>query len=215
MTTAEDTGTQRKNKIEAMLPRCLILFVCVGAGALLAQDAPPPNQLPHSDDQVIETTPAPAPGKQTTKAPALQGNESSSKSVQVDLQPPSVDLREHPEDYPTSDVHEMHPWNPLRAMKAVEVGDFYFKQGNLLGAISRYREALYYKDNDADAAFKLGQALEKNKEPYEARQAYELYLKILPQGKDAENARKALARIPADVKPTRNEPAVEKFDPEQ
>jgi tetratricopeptide (TPR) repeat protein len=214
MKTAEDAGDAEGNKIKAMSRHLLILCVFACAAAVVAQNAPPPNQPPQNNGDVNETTPMPAPGKQT-KAPPLGNNESSSKAVQVDLQPPASDLREHPEDNPTSDVHEMHPWNPLRAMKAVEVGDYYFHQGNLLAAISRYREALYYKDNDADAALKLGQALEKNKELYEARQAYELYLKILPQGKDAEEVKKALARIPKDVKPTQNEPAVEKFEPEQ
>ena len=197
-----------------MFRRFLILFACLAAGVLLAQNAPPANP-PQNNGDVNETTPVPGPGKQTSKTPPPNGNESSSKEVQVNLQPPSNDVREHPEDDPTNYTREMHPWNPMRAMKAVEVGDFYFKQGNLLGAISRYREALYFKDDDAEAALKLGRALEKNKEPYEARQAYALYLKVLPQGKDAEEAKKALARIPADVKPAENEPAVEKFEPER
>lgn len=197
-----------------MLKRLLILCVCFAAGALFAQNAPPANP-PQNNGDVTETTPTPGPGKQTSKAPPLNSNESSSKEVQVNLQPPSNDVREHPEDDPTNEVRELHPWNPMRAMKAVEVGDFYFHQGNLLGAISRYREALYYKNDYAEAALKLGRALEKNKELYEAREAYQVYLKVLPQGKDADEVKKALARIPADVKPTENEPAVEKFEPER
>ena len=86
-------------------------------------------------------------------------------------------------------------WNPLRAMKDVEVGDFYYKRENYMAAISRYREALQFKPRDAVATFKLAQALEKTKELPEARARYEEYLAILKDGPSADEARKALQRL--------------------
>jgi Flp pilus assembly protein TadD len=96
-----------------------------------------------------------------------------------------------------ADVSEFHPWNPHKAAKDVEVGDFYFKRKNYRAAGDRYREALYYKDNDADATFRLAVCLEKMDQPDEARQEYESYLKILPHGPQSGDAQKAVDRLKA------------------
>ena len=41
------------------------------------------------------------------------------------------------------DVSEFHPWNPHKAAKDIEVGDYYFKERkNYRAAADRYREAL-------------------------------------------------------------------------
>jgi len=92
-------------------------------------------------------------------------------------------------------VSEFRPWDPHKASKDVEVGDFYFKRKNYHAAEDRYREALYYKSNDAIATYRLAVCLEKLERPGEARQEYEAYLKILPHGPQAEDAQKAIARI--------------------
>ena len=94
-----------------------------------------------------------------------------------------------------SEVGEFHPWNPHKAAKDVEVGDYYFKRKNYRAAEDRYREALFYKDNDAIATFRLAVCLEKMDQPDDARKEYERYLKILPHGPQAEDARKAINRL--------------------
>jgi len=94
-----------------------------------------------------------------------------------------------------SDVSEFHPWDPHKAAKDIEVGDFYFKRKNYRAAEDRYREALFYKDNDATATFRLAVCLEKMGRPDEARKEYESYLKILPYGPQAEEAHKAMERL--------------------
>jgi len=92
-------------------------------------------------------------------------------------------------------VSEFHPWNPHKAAKDVEVGDYYFKRKNYRAAEDRYREALFYKDNDAVATFRLAICLEKMDQPDDARKEYESYLSILPHGPQAEEARKAINRL--------------------
>jgi tetratricopeptide (TPR) repeat protein len=92
-------------------------------------------------------------------------------------------------------VSEFHPWNPHKAAKDVEVGDFYFKRKNYRAAEDRYREALFYKDNDAIATFRLAVCLEKMDQPDEALKEFESYLKILPHGPQAQDARKAIDRL--------------------
>jgi tetratricopeptide (TPR) repeat protein len=163
-----------------------------------------PNLAPPRSDSVNVTALGDEPG------------ESSSKDTQIDLSPPEDDARAHPrsgeavteaEGSPGSDeVSEFHPWNPHKAAKDVEVGDFYFKRKNYVAAESRYREALMYKDNDAMATYRLAVCLEKMNRPDEARQEYENYLKILPHGPEAEEAKKAIERLKsaaANAKPAK------------
>ena len=95
-------------------------------------------------------------------------------------------------------IQEFKPWNPHKAEKDVEVGDFYFKQKNYRAALDRYREALYYKDNDAVATFRIAVCQEKLGDFTEARQAYGAYLKILPHGPFAGEARQALDRLKSE-----------------
>ncbi len=84
----------------------------------------------------------------------------------------------------SGDVGEFHPWDPHKAAKDIEVGDYYFKERkNYRAAADRYREAHYFtRDNDAVATFRLAVCLEKLDQPDEARKEYEAYLKILPHG---------------------------------
>ncbi len=93
------------------------------------------------------------------------------------------------------DIYEMHPYNPHKAEKDVEVGDFYYSQKNYKGAESRYAEALEYKPNDAEATYKLALAKEKLGEKEDALASYQSYLKILPDGPRAKDAEKAIERL--------------------
>jgi tetratricopeptide (TPR) repeat protein len=128
-------------------------------------------------------------------APLPSTGESSSAQTRIDVSPPKADELAHPDSGRVGDVTGMHEWNPMRAMKDVEVGDYYYKAGNYKAAQSRFREALLYKPRDAVATFKLAQTLEKNKQFEEARAQYEAYLEILKDGPSAGEARKALERL--------------------
>jgi tetratricopeptide (TPR) repeat protein len=141
--------------------------------------------------------------KSTDSARAAE--ESSSKDTRVDLSPPKNDQKNHPmsstkidDDDVDSDVQEMHPWDPHKAAKDVEVGDYYFKKKNYKAAIARYQDALIYKPNDAIAQFRLAESLDKAGKSEEAVQHYQEYLKILPHGPYAEDAQKALTKLNAE-----------------
>jgi tetratricopeptide (TPR) repeat protein len=138
---------------------------------------------------------------------ARQEEESSSRDTRIDISPPKDDAKNHPysksavsdleveDKLEGSDVQEFHPWNPMKAMKDVEVGDFYFKRKNYRAALDRYKEALLYKDNDAVASLRLAQCQEKLGDKSEAKKYYEQYLKILPQGEFAKEAHASLDRL--------------------
>jgi len=87
------------------------------------------------------------------------------------------------------------PFDPLRAAKAVEVGEFYMRRKNYDAAISRFEEAVYFKPNYALAYFRLGQSYEKALRPVDALRAYRKYLEILPTGKEARWAKKRIAEL--------------------
>jgi tetratricopeptide (TPR) repeat protein len=145
------------------------------------------------------------PRSDSVNAEALPEGESSSKDTQIDLSPPAGDDKAHPQGDAalvdeevasgTNDVGEFHVFDPHKAAKDVEVGDYYFKLKNYIGAESRYREALVYKDKDAVATYRLAVCLEKMSRLDESRQEFESYLKILPSGPQAADAKKALARL--------------------
>ena len=77
----------------------------------------------------------------------------------------------------SSDVQEFHPYDPHRAAKDIEVGDFYFKKKNYGAALERYREALFYKPNDALANFRMAEAFDKLAQLDDAAEHYQEYLR--------------------------------------
>jgi tetratricopeptide (TPR) repeat protein len=156
---------------------------------------PGPNSAPPRSDRV-------------DAASLDDSGESSSKDTQIDLSPPPGEDKTGPgssaDDLAGDNVGEFHPWDPHKAAKDIEVGDFYFRRKNYIAAESRYREALQYKENDATATFKLAVCLEKMSRPEEAREEFEAYLKILPYGSEASEAKKAIERLKS---PTASNPA--------
>lgn len=136
--------------------------------------------------------------------------ESSSKDSQVDLSAPANDAKVHPQSseavaraeadtLSSGGVTELRTWDPHKAAKDVEVGDFYFKRKNYHAAEERYRDALRYKDNDAVATIRLAVSLEKLGILDDARAEYESYLKILPHGPQAKEAEKSIDRLKAET----------------
>jgi tetratricopeptide (TPR) repeat protein len=159
-----------------VMKRVLLGSVLLWAACAFAQysgDLPPNAQPPRSDAGAAE---------------------SSSKQTQIDLAPPKDDALSHPNSE-IPDVMETHPWNPLKAIKDVEVGDYYMKQKNYSAALSRFCEALIYKPKDAAATYRLGVALARLGHKAEARKNIEDYLSMLPEGPDAKAAHKELQRL--------------------
>ena len=162
------------------------------------------QQVPSGD------VPARLPAKQQTvaKPPSTDNapprssdetGESSSKDTKIDISAPRSDAKEHPNSGVADDVLELRLFNPHKAQKAIEVGDFYFRRENFRAALSRYQEALRWKPGDAVATFKSAQTCDKLARFQEARANYEAYLKILPDGPQAKEARKALSQLPPAV----------------
>jgi tetratricopeptide (TPR) repeat protein len=168
--------------------RFLLFFILLSL-PLAAQDSP------SKDDQKEESS-------------ARASEMSSSKDTRIDLTPPANDQKAHPnsgvaitdaESDSASDVQELHPWDPHKAAKDLEVGDFYFKKKNYRAALARYQDALTYKPNDAIAQYRLGECFEKTGNSSEAVTHYEEYLKILPHGPFAADAQKSIDKLKANA----------------
>ena len=204
--------------------RSLLMVLLLGVGFAVAQNSPSPgpakSQKPDSDSSTNKSS-AQKPNLEPPRSDSVNAaslgddtGDSSSKDTQIDLSPPANDAKEHPKSSDIladegsagggGDTTEFHPWDPHKAAKDVEVGDYYFKRKNYVGAESRYREALVYKDSDAIATYKLAVCLEKMNRLDEALAQYQAYLKILPSGPEAGEAKKAVERLKspaASVKP--------------
>ncbi len=171
-----------------------------------------PAQSVPANDPTKKRAPSMAPPRSDrVQAGDLPGvGESSSKDTQTDLSPPDDDAKTHPQSSTavaeaeaaalgSGGISEFHTWDPHKAAKSVEVGDFYFKRKNYRAAEERYREALRYKDNDAVATIRLAVCLEKLGVLDDARAEYESYLKILPHGPQSLEAQKAIDRLKAQT----------------
>jgi tetratricopeptide (TPR) repeat protein len=175
----------------------LLLSLCLAGWASSAQ---------------VEKLPASEKGPGKNQAPPRsdrdkEAGESSSRDTKIDLSPPRGDAEKHPnsgaavsdaEAETSGDVQEFHRWDPHKAAKDIEVGDFYFKRKNYRAALARYQDALVWKNNDAMANFRMGQCFEKLDHPEEAASHYEEYLKILPHGPLSADAHKALEKLQAE-----------------
>ncbi len=173
----------------------LVAILCLWlTAAAKAQDSPPPPV------ERVPTDKSAPPPKDNAKNPPRSDNvpagESSSKQTQIDVAAPSDDVKAHPEaGLGNGDIDEFTPYNPMKAMKDVEVGDFYYKKENYNAAISRYREALDFKPHDAEATFKLAEVLNKTGDTAGATENYQAYLKILQDGPYAKKAHEALSKL--------------------
>ena len=159
--------------------------------------------LPQTMAQQDDSSPQASSQDQKEESAARATEESSSKDTRVDLSPPKDDEKNHPmsaaavsdAQQPPSDVQELHPWDPHKAAKDVEVGDYYFKRKNYKAAIERYKHALINKQDDAIATYRLAESLDKTGNSTDAVNYYRAYLKILPHGPYAADAEKAISRL--------------------
>ena len=100
-----------------------------------------------------------------------------------------------PQEPPEEDetlIRKEYSFNPIQAQKEVQTGNFYFKKGSYRAAANRFREATKWNENYAEAYLRLGEACQKLKDPAGARQAFEKFLKLAPDSKDAPRIRKLL-----------------------
>ena len=90
-------------------------------------------------------------------------------------------------------------WDPLRAEKDLEVGQFYMKKGDLDAAIDRFQDATTAKPGYAVPFRFLGEAQEKKGLKKQALKSFQRYLDLYPRAEDGDKVRKKIDKLHKEV----------------
>ena len=137
-----------------------------------------------------------------TPAQNSQG-ESSSSAPRPDTPPapetPKTKSSKKNKDAPTKSAADQPTWDPLRAEKDLEVGQYYLKKGDVDAAIDRFEDAAASKPGFAIPYRYLGEAHEKKGQKREAIKSYTRYLDLYPHAEDAAKVRKKIDKLWSEV----------------
>ena len=125
--------------------------------------------------------------------------ESSSKPATPpdDMKPKSTGKQK--KDTATQNAPDQPAWDPLRAEKDLEVGQYYMKKGDLDAAIDRFQDATTAKPGYAIPFRYLAEAQEKKGLKKQAIKSYQRYLDLYPHAEDGDKVRKKIDKLYKDV----------------
>jgi tetratricopeptide (TPR) repeat protein len=98
-------------------------------------------------------------------------------------------------DNATEAAEDQPKWDPQRAEKDIEVGQYYMKKGDVDAAIDRFTDATVAKPGYAVPFKYLGEAQEKKGLKKPAAKSYQRYLDLYPKAEDAEKIRKRIEKL--------------------
>jgi tetratricopeptide (TPR) repeat protein len=151
------------------MARWILAPIILIAAPLFAQDANPPQQKPPANP------------------PKMERERPPEKTSDKEVAPPEED---------TSVGTTTYSFNPLQAKKDIEAGNFYAKaKHDYRAAANRFISATKYNDGDAEAWLRLGEMEEKLKDPKAAKDAYQKYLEIASDAKNAGEIRKRIDKL--------------------
>ena len=108
--------------------------------------------------------------------------------------PPKSESSVPPEEDKSLSVRE-YGFNPVQAQKEIRTGNYYFKKGSYRAAAGRFEEATKWNSGEPEAWLRLAEAEEKLKEKKAAHDAYEKYLELASDAKNADEIRKKLEKL--------------------
>lgn len=193
-TDEQKTDKKPPSKLKRVLNRAKPNCANIGGKESCWDKNPQEKEAEEQQKRDAEEAQSRMPKNQAPPRSEAPAGQSSSRDTQIDLTPPPDDMTHEGADMP-SDVTEFHAYDPHKAAKNVEVGDFYFSRKNYRAAESRYAEALEWKPNDAIATFRLAQSQENLGKKDDAVKNYQGYLKILPAGEFAAEAKSSIERL--------------------
>jgi tetratricopeptide (TPR) repeat protein len=99
---------------------------------------------------------------------------------------------ENPPEEDESIAPEKFVLNPLESERNIKVGNYYWHRGKYRAAASRYERATRFNPSSPEAFYKLGEAEEKLKNKEAARLAFQKVMRIAPDSKLANEAKKKI-----------------------
>jgi tetratricopeptide (TPR) repeat protein len=102
-------------------------------------------------------------------------------------------------DNATQSAPDQPIWDPLRAEKDLEVGQYYERKGDLDAAIDRFQDATLAKPGYAIPFRYLGDAQEKKGLKKQAIKSYQRYLDLVPRADDAEKIKKKIDKLYKEI----------------
>jgi tetratricopeptide (TPR) repeat protein len=119
--------------------------------------------------------------------------ESSSKPAEAPA-PKKPDAKKKP-DSAAQNAPDQPTWDPLRAEKDLEVGQYYMRKGDVDAAIDRFQDATTAKPGYAIPFRYLGEAQEKRGLRKQAIASYSRYLDLYPHAEDGDKIRKKIDKL--------------------
>src|ERR1700752_3483872 len=107
-------------------------------------------------------------------------------------------------DNATQNSPDQPTWDPLRAEKDMEVGQYYLHKGDVDAAIDRFEDATVAKPGYAVPFRFLGEAQERKGRKREALKSYTRYLELFPSAEDREKIEKKITKLRSDLEKSKN-----------
>jgi tetratricopeptide (TPR) repeat protein len=98
-------------------------------------------------------------------------------------------------DTATKNAEDQPKWDPLRAEKDLEVGQYYMRIGKIDAAMDRFQDAIEARPGYAVPFLHLGEAQEKKGMKRDAIKSYKRYLELYPHAEDREKVEKKVERL--------------------
>jgi tetratricopeptide (TPR) repeat protein len=124
---------------------------------------------------------------------------SESSSKPADSPAPKKPDKKHKSDSATQNAPDQPTYDPLRAEKDLEVGQYYMRKGDVDAAIDRFQDATTAKPGYAIPFRFLGEAQEKRGLKKEAIKSYSRYLDLFPHATDGDKIRKKIDKLRSEV----------------
>jgi tetratricopeptide (TPR) repeat protein len=129
------------------------------------------------------------PPQEPTSKPAAAPNN--------DMKPKSPAKQK--KDSATQNAADQPAWDPLRAEKDLEVGQYYMRKGDVDAAIDRFQDATTAKPGYAIPFRFLAEAQEKKGLKKQAIKSYQRYLDLFPHAEDGDKVRKKIDKLYKEV----------------
>ena len=144
--------------------------------------------LPFAASQAHAQDPQPEPSSKPAEAPSPAPPKS-----------PAKQNAKQKKDTATQNAPDQPAWDPLRAEKDLEVGQYYMKKGDLDAAIDRFQDATVAKPGYAIPFRYLAEAQEKKGLKKQAIKSYQRYLDLYPHAEDGDKVRKKIDKLYKDI----------------